>query len=169
MAGVALPEKNKVIVSGNLTKDPIFRQTTNSTPVVKFSIASNRKYKDSSNQWQFFQAEVGIRAYKVTGVQTCALPIYSRCGAGLGRLWNQIHAPGNRLPRRGRPGRGTSDDQRRNSIDRLTAARRAGAWNCERTQCARCSQRLISGANSWRTLMPASTKMVSDPAMNIGD
>src|SRR6516162_10492345 len=23
----------------------------------------------------FFQAEVGIRAYKVTGVQTCALPI----------------------------------------------------------------------------------------------
>src|SRR5256885_13113786 len=24
----------------------------------------------------FFQAEDGIRAYKVTGVQTCALPIY---------------------------------------------------------------------------------------------
>src|SRR5215467_14773171 len=24
----------------------------------------------------FFQAEVGIRDYKVTGVQTCALPIY---------------------------------------------------------------------------------------------
>ena len=26
----------------------------------------------------FFQAEDGIRNYKVTGVQTCALPIYSR-------------------------------------------------------------------------------------------
>src|SRR5256885_7196918 len=26
----------------------------------------------------FFQAEDGIRDYKVTGVQTCALPIYSR-------------------------------------------------------------------------------------------
>src|ERR1022692_4074922 len=25
----------------------------------------------------FFQAEYGIRYYKVTGVQTCALPIYS--------------------------------------------------------------------------------------------
>src|SRR5205807_3450752 len=25
----------------------------------------------------FFQAEVGIREYKVTGVQTCALPIYT--------------------------------------------------------------------------------------------
>src|SRR5205807_2806657 len=29
----------------------------------------------------FFQAEDGIRDYKVTGVQTCALPI--SCGAGL--------------------------------------------------------------------------------------
>src|SRR5205807_7807143 len=29
----------------------------------------------------FFQAEDGIRDYKVTGVQTCALPI-STCGSG---------------------------------------------------------------------------------------
>src|SRR5256885_9426262 len=28
----------------------------------------------------FFQAEDGIRDYKVTGVQTCALPIYGRRG-----------------------------------------------------------------------------------------
>src|SRR5688500_20268699 len=28
----------------------------------------------------FFQAEDGIRDYKVTGVQTCALPIYERWG-----------------------------------------------------------------------------------------
>src|SRR5256885_15360977 len=28
----------------------------------------------------FFQAEDGIRDYKVTGVQTCALPISARCG-----------------------------------------------------------------------------------------
>src|SRR5215467_10356622 len=28
----------------------------------------------------FFQAEDGIRDYKVTGVQTCALPISSGCG-----------------------------------------------------------------------------------------
>src|SRR2546426_3475096 len=30
----------------------------------------------------FFQAEDGIRDYKVTGVQTCALPISSRPGPG---------------------------------------------------------------------------------------
>ena len=48
MAELKMPEINYVIVAGNFTKDPIFRQTTNSTPVVNFSIASNRKYKDSS-------------------------------------------------------------------------------------------------------------------------
>src|SRR5256885_12265110 len=32
----------------------------------------------SSFLFFFFQAEDGIRDYKVTGVQTCALPIYSR-------------------------------------------------------------------------------------------
>src|ERR1039457_7250965 len=31
----------------------------------------------------FFQAEDGIRDYKVTGVQTCALPIYPRCSRSL--------------------------------------------------------------------------------------
>src|SRR5205807_5416447 len=31
----------------------------------------------------FFQAEDGIRDYKVTGVQTCALPIYGRADVGL--------------------------------------------------------------------------------------
>jgi single-strand DNA-binding protein len=63
MADLKMPETNYVIVSGNLTKDPIFRQTTNNTPVVNFSIASNRKYKDSSNQWQEDVCYVGIVAW----------------------------------------------------------------------------------------------------------
>lgn len=63
MADLKMPEINYVIVAGNLTKDPIFRQTTNSTPVVNFSIASNRKYKDSSNNWQEDVCYVGIVAW----------------------------------------------------------------------------------------------------------
>src|SRR5256885_6772054 len=31
----------------------------------------------------FFQAEDGIRDYKVTGVQTCALPISAGCSKGI--------------------------------------------------------------------------------------
>ena len=63
MADLKMPEINYVVVAGNLTKDPIFRQTTNNTPVVNFSIASNRKYKDSSNQWQEDVCYVGIVAW----------------------------------------------------------------------------------------------------------
>ncbi|MDR3626927.1 MAG: single-stranded DNA-binding protein [Ignavibacteriaceae bacterium] len=63
MADLKMPEINYVIVAGNLTKDPVFRQTTNSTPVVNFSIASNRKYKDSTNQWQEDVCYVGIVAW----------------------------------------------------------------------------------------------------------
>ncbi len=63
MADLKMPEINYVIVAGNLTKDPIFRQTTNKTPVVNFSVASNRRYKDSSNQWQEDVCYVGIVAW----------------------------------------------------------------------------------------------------------
>jgi single-strand DNA-binding protein len=63
MADLKMPEINYVIVAGNLTKDPIFRQTTNNTPVANFSIASNRKYKDSTNQWQEDVCYIGIVAW----------------------------------------------------------------------------------------------------------
>ena len=36
MADLKMPEINYVIVAGNLTKDPIFRQTNNKAPVVNF-------------------------------------------------------------------------------------------------------------------------------------
>src|SRR5256885_12209788 len=36
-----------------------------------------RSGRESLKEFFFFQAEDGIRDYKVTGVQTCALPIFS--------------------------------------------------------------------------------------------
>jgi single-strand DNA-binding protein len=63
MAELKMPEINYVIVTGNLTKDPVFRQTTTNTPVVNFSIASNRKYKDAANQWQEDVCYIGIVAW----------------------------------------------------------------------------------------------------------
>ncbi|MGE5497947.1 MAG: single-stranded DNA-binding protein [Syntrophothermus sp.] len=63
MGELKMPELNSVLVAGNLTKDPIFRQTSNNTPVVNFSIAANRKYKDSSNNWQEDVCYVGVVAW----------------------------------------------------------------------------------------------------------
>lgn len=63
MADLKMPEMNTVVIAGNLTKDPVFRHTTNGTPVVNFSIACNRKYRDASNQWQEEACYIGIVAW----------------------------------------------------------------------------------------------------------
>src|SRR2546426_9088582 len=52
----------------------------------------------------FFQAEDGIRDYKVTGVQTCALPIYDQSlGRSLARSVRDVGRHGGRFPWRGGP------------------------------------------------------------------
>jgi single-strand DNA-binding protein len=63
MADLKMPELNSVVIAGNLTKDPIFRVTSNSTPVVNFHVAANRRYKDSNNQWQEDVCYVGVVAW----------------------------------------------------------------------------------------------------------
>ncbi len=63
MAEFKMPELNSVIIAGNLTKDPIFRQTTNGTPVVNFSIASNRRFRDKNEDWKEDVCYVGIVAW----------------------------------------------------------------------------------------------------------
>ena len=40
---------NKVLLMGNLTRDPELRYTAGGTPVATFTVATNRTYVDSSN------------------------------------------------------------------------------------------------------------------------
>jgi len=63
MADLRMPEINYVTIVGNLTKDPIYRATSNNTPVVNFSIATNRKYRDSSNSLQEDVCYIGVVAW----------------------------------------------------------------------------------------------------------
>ena len=49
MAGKSV---NKVILIGNLGKDPEVKFTPSGTPVAKFSLATNERYKDKDGQWQ---------------------------------------------------------------------------------------------------------------------
>lgn len=63
MADLRMPEINYVTIVGNLTKDPIYRTTSNNTPVVNFSIATNRKYRDSSNSLQEDVCYIGVVAW----------------------------------------------------------------------------------------------------------
>ncbi len=43
---------NKVILIGNLGKDPEVKYTPNGTAVAKFSLATNERYKDKAGEWQ---------------------------------------------------------------------------------------------------------------------
>ena len=43
---------NKVILLGNLGKDPEVKFTPSGTPVAKFSLATNDRFKDKDGNWQ---------------------------------------------------------------------------------------------------------------------
>jgi single-strand DNA-binding protein len=43
---------NKVILVGNLGKDPELKYTPQGTAVAKFSLATTEKYKDKAGEWQ---------------------------------------------------------------------------------------------------------------------
>jgi single-strand DNA-binding protein len=49
MAGKSV---NKVILIGNLGKDPEVKYTPSGTPVAKLALATNERYKDKDGQWQ---------------------------------------------------------------------------------------------------------------------
>ena len=43
---------NKVILVGNVGKDPEVRYSPSGTPVANFSLATNERFKDRNDQWQ---------------------------------------------------------------------------------------------------------------------
>jgi len=49
MAGKSV---NKVILLGNLGKDPEVKYTPSGTPVAKLTVATNERYKDKGGEWQ---------------------------------------------------------------------------------------------------------------------
>lgn len=43
---------NKVLLIGNIGKDPEIKQIDNGAKVARFSVATNENYKDKSGEWQ---------------------------------------------------------------------------------------------------------------------
>ena len=73
-----LPDINTVIIAGNLTRDPVFRKTTNGTPVANFGIATNRRFRDNNGQWRESVCYVGVVAwYKLA--ENCAENLTKGC------------------------------------------------------------------------------------------
>src|SRR5256885_12234750 len=93
----------------------------------------------------FFQAEDGIRDYKVTGVQTCALPIFGEGGSGVAidsvsknvskrpvsiiRRERLIRGGAGRLPAHGQPAHGIGGLRRLRSEERRVGKECRSRWS----------------------------------------
>jgi single-strand DNA-binding protein len=64
MANTKLPSLNKVIIVGNLVRDPELRYTSGGVPVVNFKIASNKRYKDNLGMCKEDVCYVGVVAWQ---------------------------------------------------------------------------------------------------------
>ncbi|KPJ49138.1 hypothetical protein AMJ40_06195 [candidate division TA06 bacterium DG_26] len=51
MAELKMPQINRVIITGRITRDPELRYTPNGTAVINMGLASSRRFKDSSGEW----------------------------------------------------------------------------------------------------------------------
>jgi len=52
MADLKLPRINKIVVSGRIANDLELKYTTKGTPVIRFVLANDRRYKDEADVWQ---------------------------------------------------------------------------------------------------------------------
>lgn len=71
MASTRLPNLNRVMIVGNLTRDPDLRSTTAGVPVINFRIASNRRFRDNSGEWKEDVCYVGVVAWQKLA-ESCA-------------------------------------------------------------------------------------------------
>ncbi|MFW5628502.1 MAG: single-stranded DNA-binding protein [Candidatus Cloacimonadaceae bacterium] len=52
MADLRLPRFNKVFISGRIANDLELKFTPKGTPVMRFTVACDRRYRDDSGEWQ---------------------------------------------------------------------------------------------------------------------
>lgn len=52
MADLKLPRLNKVILSGRITNELELKYTPKGVPVLRFTLAMDKRFKDESDQWQ---------------------------------------------------------------------------------------------------------------------
>ncbi len=80
---------NKVMLIGNMGKDPELRSTASGTNVASFSMATNRKWKDKNGEWQ---DETQWHNIVVWGARAETIANYTKKGSKIyieGRLTNR--------------------------------------------------------------------------------
>jgi single-strand DNA-binding protein len=102
-SNLRLPEQNNVTLVGRLTHDPEVRFTAKGQTVTRFSVAVNRRFKDTSGNWQDNASFVPVVVWGDAA---------TRCGERL-KKGSPVHVEG-RLQSRSWE---TKEGQKRNSLD----------------------------------------------------
>jgi single-strand DNA-binding protein len=66
-----LPNLNRVMIVGNLTRDPELRSTSTGIPVSNFRIAANRKFRDNAGDLKEDVCYIGVVAWQKLA-ESCA-------------------------------------------------------------------------------------------------
>ena len=64
MLSTRLPNLNRVMIVGNLTREPELRTTSTGIPVANFRIAANRRFRDNSGEWREDVCFIGVVAWQ---------------------------------------------------------------------------------------------------------
>lgn len=64
MSELKLPEINRVVLSGRLTRDPEKRYAQDGTPVTNFSLAFHRRYRSREGTWSENTGFVTVMCYQ---------------------------------------------------------------------------------------------------------
>ncbi len=75
MPPIRLPNLNRVMIVGNLTRDPELRATSAGVAVANFRIASNRRFKDGTGEWREDVCYIGVVAWKRLA-ESCAAKLH---------------------------------------------------------------------------------------------
>ena len=73
MADLKLPRLNKVFIAGRITQEPELRYTPKGTPVVRFTVATDRRYKDEMDQWQSVPIYIDVVAWSNQAESICKI------------------------------------------------------------------------------------------------
>jgi single-strand DNA-binding protein len=100
MADLRLPRLNKVFIAGRITQEPELRYTPKGTPVVRFTVATDRRYKDEMDQWQSVPIYIDVVAWSNQAENICKIAHKGTAVLLEGRINTRSYVDSNNINRK---------------------------------------------------------------------
>ena len=100
MADLRLPRLNKVFIAGRITQEPELRYTPKGTPVVRFTVATDRRYKDEMDQWQSVPVYIDVVAWSYQAENICKIAHKGTAVLLEGRINTRSYVDSNNINRK---------------------------------------------------------------------